>query len=150
MGMNSRLRSSNAELGFCRSKMMAVQPARAILLLLPRFKVLMVVLCNKASESDTAAVSFMLFEWRLSFSNPEPSKALKIVCYHMSVTLVSRGNYTNRGVIGPCFAPGTIAVSLLLNLEAAQRGRSVLFLDEQKLLFKGGKRGLLRTTYWIL
>jgi hypothetical protein len=42
------------------------------------------------------------------------------------------------------------AVSLLLNLEAAQQGRSMLFSDEQKLLFEGGKRGLLRTSNWIL
>ncbi len=33
------------------------------------------------------------------------------------------------------------AVSLLLNLEAARQGRSVLFSDEQKLLFKGRKKG---------
>jgi hypothetical protein len=32
-------------------------------------------------------------------------------------------------------------ISLLLNLEAAQQGRSVLFSDEQKLLFKGWKKG---------
>jgi hypothetical protein len=34
-----------------------------------------------------------------------------------------------------------LAVSLLLNLEAARQGRSVLFSDEQKLLFKGRKKG---------
>ncbi len=34
-----------------------------------------------------------------------------------------------------------IAVNLLLNLEAARQGRSVLFSDEQKLLFKGSKKG---------
>jgi hypothetical protein len=33
------------------------------------------------------------------------------------------------------------AVNLLFNLEAAQQGRSMLFSDEQKLLFKGRKRG---------
>jgi hypothetical protein len=33
------------------------------------------------------------------------------------------------------------AVSLLLNLEAAHQGRSILFSDEQKLLFKGRKKG---------
>ncbi len=33
-------------------------------------------------------------------------------------------------------------LSLLLNLEAARQGRSVLFSDEQKLLFKGGKKGV--------
>jgi hypothetical protein len=33
------------------------------------------------------------------------------------------------------------AVSLLLNLEAAQPGRSVLFSDEQRLLFEGRKKG---------
>ncbi len=38
------------------------------------------------------------------------------------------------------------AVSLLLNLEAARRGRSVLFLDEQKLLFEGGKKGFAKNT----
>jgi hypothetical protein len=38
------------------------------------------------------------------------------------------------------------AVSLLLNLEAAQRGRSVLFSDEQKLLFEGGKKGVVKNT----
>jgi hypothetical protein len=32
-------------------------------------------------------------------------------------------------------------VSPLLNLKAAQQGRSVLFSDEQKLLFKGSKKG---------
>jgi hypothetical protein len=42
------------------------------------------------------------------------------------------------------------AISLLLNLEAAQQGRSMLFSDKQKLLFKGGKEGLLRTPNWIL
>jgi hypothetical protein len=39
-----------------------------------------------------------------------------------------------------------ITVSLLLNLEAAQRGRSVLFSDEQKLLFEGGKKGFVKNT----
>jgi hypothetical protein len=34
----------------------------------------------------------------------------------------------------------------LLNLEAAQQGRSVLFSDEQKLLFKGGKKGFVKNT----
>jgi hypothetical protein len=38
------------------------------------------------------------------------------------------------------------AVSLLLNLEAAQQGRSVLFSDEQKLLFEGGKKGFVNKT----
>jgi hypothetical protein len=33
------------------------------------------------------------------------------------------------------------ALSLLITLEAAQQGRSVLFSDEQKLLFKGWKKG---------
>ncbi len=43
------------------------------------------------------------------------------------------------------------AVSLLLNLEAARWGRSMLFSDEQKLLFEGGKKGgMLRTPNWIL
>jgi hypothetical protein len=36
------------------------------------------------------------------------------------------------------------AISLLLNLETAQRGRSVLFSVEQKLLFKGGKKGFVK------
>ncbi len=39
-----------------------------------------------------------------------------------------------------------IAVSLLLNLEAAWRGRSMLLSDEQKLLFKGGKKGFVKNT----
>jgi hypothetical protein len=33
------------------------------------------------------------------------------------------------------------AVSLLFNLEAARQGRSMLFSDEQKLLFEGRKKG---------
>jgi hypothetical protein len=37
-------------------------------------------------------------------------------------------------------------VSLLLNLEAAWQGRSMLFSDEQKLLFKGGKKGFAKNT----
>jgi hypothetical protein len=35
------------------------------------------------------------------------------------------------------------AVSLLLNLEAARQGRSVLFSDEQKIIFEGGKMGFV-------
>jgi hypothetical protein len=42
------------------------------------------------------------------------------------------------------------AVSLLLNLEAARQERSMLFSDEQKLLSKVVKRGLLRMPNWIL
>jgi hypothetical protein len=38
------------------------------------------------------------------------------------------------------------AVSLLLNLEAARQGRSVLFSDEQQLLFKGDKMGFAKNT----
>jgi hypothetical protein len=38
------------------------------------------------------------------------------------------------------------AVSLLLNLEAAQQGRSMLFSDEQKLPFEGGKKGSAKNT----
>jgi hypothetical protein len=45
-----------------------------------------------------------------------------------------------------CHHHRSFAVSLLLNLEAAQQGRSVLFSDEQKLLFKGGKKGFVKNT----
>jgi hypothetical protein len=38
------------------------------------------------------------------------------------------------------------AVSLLLNLGAAGQGRSMLFSDEQKLLFKGWKKGFVKNT----
>jgi hypothetical protein len=38
------------------------------------------------------------------------------------------------------------AVSLLLNLEAARQGSSVLFSDEQTLLFKGREKGLAKNT----
>jgi hypothetical protein len=38
------------------------------------------------------------------------------------------------------------AISHLLNLEAAQQGRSMLFSDEQKLLFEGGKKGFVKNT----
>jgi hypothetical protein len=38
------------------------------------------------------------------------------------------------------------AISLLLNLEAARQGRSMLFSDEQKLLFEGGKKGFVKNT----
>jgi hypothetical protein len=38
------------------------------------------------------------------------------------------------------------AVSLLLNLRAAQQGRSMLFSDEQKLLFEGWKKGFVKNT----
>jgi hypothetical protein len=38
------------------------------------------------------------------------------------------------------------AVSLLSNLEAARQGRSVLFSDEQKLPFEGGKKGFAKNT----
>jgi hypothetical protein len=37
-------------------------------------------------------------------------------------------------------------MSLLLNLEAAQQGRSMLFSDKQKLLFEGGKKGFVKNT----
>jgi hypothetical protein len=36
------------------------------------------------------------------------------------------------------------ALSLLITLEAAQQGRSVLFSDEQKLLFQGWKKGFVK------
>ncbi len=36
---------------------------------------------------------------------------------------------------------GSIAVSLLINLETAQQGRSVLLSDEQRLLFEGREKG---------
>jgi hypothetical protein len=38
------------------------------------------------------------------------------------------------------------AISLLLNLGAARQGWSVLFSDEQKLLFKGWKKGFVMET----
>jgi hypothetical protein len=38
------------------------------------------------------------------------------------------------------------AVTLFLNLGAAQQGRSVLFSDEQKLLVKGWKKGFVMNT----
>jgi hypothetical protein len=38
------------------------------------------------------------------------------------------------------------AISLLLNLGAAQRGRSVLFSGEQKLLFEGWSKGFVMIT----
>jgi hypothetical protein len=38
------------------------------------------------------------------------------------------------------------AVSLLLNLGAARQGRSVLFSDEQKLIFEGWKKGFVKNT----
>jgi hypothetical protein len=44
-----------------------------------------------------------------------------------------------EGVYGP-------ALSLLLNLEAAQQGRRVLFSDKQKLLSEGGKKGFAKNT----
>jgi hypothetical protein len=37
-------------------------------------------------------------------------------------------------------------VSLFPNLEAAQQGRSMLFSDEQKLPFEGGKKGFAKNT----
>jgi hypothetical protein len=39
-----------------------------------------------------------------------------------------------------------LAVGLLLNLGAARRGRSVLFSDEQKLLFEGWKKVFVMNT----
>jgi hypothetical protein len=47
---------------------------------------------------------------------------------------------------GGCAIFPSTAVSLLLNLEAAQQGRSVLFSDEQKILFRGGKKGFVKNT----
>jgi hypothetical protein len=38
------------------------------------------------------------------------------------------------------------AVSLLLNLEAARQGRSMLFSDEQKLLFDSGEKGFVKNS----
>ncbi len=43
--------------------------------------------------------------------------------------------------VPPPLVPRTTAISLLLNLEAAQQGRRVLFSDEQTLLFKRRKKG---------
>jgi hypothetical protein len=36
--------------------------------------------------------------------------------------------------------------AFLLNLEAARLERSMLFSDEQKLLFEGGKKGFAKNT----
>ncbi len=44
------------------------------------------------------------------------------------------------------FPDGSLAISLLLNLGAARQGRSVLFSGEQKLLFKGWKKGSVMST----
>ncbi len=41
---------------------------------------------------------------------------------------------------------GGDAVSLLLNLEVARQGRSMLFSDEKKLLFEGRKKGFAKNT----
>jgi hypothetical protein len=38
------------------------------------------------------------------------------------------------------------ALSLLIKLEAAQQGRSMLFSAEQKLLFEGLKKGFVKNT----
>jgi hypothetical protein len=46
-------------------------------------------------------------------------------------------------LLADCCMP---AVSPLLNLEAARQGRSMLFSDEQKLLFKGWKKGFVMNT----
>ncbi len=50
-----------------------------------------------------------------------------------------RRPHTRGGVV-----PLIVAVSFLSNLEAARRGRSMLFSDEQKLPFKGGKKGFAK------
>jgi hypothetical protein len=42
------------------------------------------------------------------------------------------------------------ALSLLITLEAAQQGRSVLFQMNKSSCSKVGKRGLLSTPNWIL
>ncbi len=55
-------------------------------------------------------------------------KILNSICYHAMQESVAMGESL------------ITAVSLLLNLEAAQWGRSVLFSDEQKLLFEGRKK----------
>jgi hypothetical protein len=47
-----------------------------------------------------------------------------------------------KGGPTPEESQGTTAVSLLINLETAQQGRSVLLSDEQRLLFKGRKKGV--------
>jgi hypothetical protein len=38
------------------------------------------------------------------------------------------------------------AVSCVFNLGEARQGRSMLFSDEQKLLFEGGKKGFVKST----
>jgi hypothetical protein len=41
---------------------------------------------------------------------------------------------------------GRLPLAFLLNLEAAWQGRSVLFSDEQKLLFEEGEKGFTKNT----
>jgi hypothetical protein len=54
------------------------------------------------------------------------------------------GSGKDGGNVGGKF--GGNAVSLLLNLGAARQGRSMLFPDEQKLLFEGGEKGFAKNT----
>jgi hypothetical protein len=75
-------------------------------------------------------------------------------------TAALRGKHQGAGVIKSLrslavrsfasIAKPMAAVGLLLNLEAAQQGRSMLLSGEQNLLLKERKRGLHRTPKWIL
>jgi hypothetical protein len=56
-------------------------------------------------------------------------------------------NWKSNSEIYKCkFIKQVVAVSLLFDLGAARQGRSVLFLDKQKLLFEGGKKGFAKNT----
>jgi hypothetical protein len=60
-------------------------------------------------------------------------------------TAAANANPAAAGMLPPLPLPPH-AVSFLLNLEAAQWGRGVLFSDEQKLLFEGDKKGFVKNT----
>ena len=127
MWLHLRSLSSNAKLGFRRSRKMAFQPARVILLLPSRFKVFMVVLCNRASESDVTAFSFMLLEWRFSFSSLELSNAAKIAWHPMSVMSVVNRELWRQGSDcsishpAPCDSSLTFVISSSLSVTLPER-----------------------------
>ncbi len=67
----------------------------------------------------------------------------------LDLEILERQSFPEEARVTPVELLVDSAISLLINLETAQQGRSVLLSDEQKLLVKEGKRGLLRTPKWV-
>ncbi len=84
-----------------------------------------------------------------------PAESMMLSAWGHARALMLREYHTLSGrrweydALSACWEYHNLAMSLLLNLEAAWQRRNVLFSDEKKYCLKVVKRGLLRMPNWI-